>query len=247
MRLALLTLLTTFSLYGVEVTITPDSDTTISQAEMDVVKKAYIGTKMTVHDDKLKVYLSDNRKLSDIYLKEVGLSDDEKISLRHMVERTLAKKMIEKIQDETELTEDVIKSYYIAHKDEYKGEERFDYYYLIFDDYKSAVDFYFKHEKDADKMMDIIKKENITVMPFKKMPKSQAPFNLLEAFSKEVKPVILPPLHMRKYEIVYGIKKYAPEVLPYTQVRHQIRKKLFDEAYQDKKDAYMLSLESKGK
>ena len=246
MRLALFTLLTTFSLYGVEVNVMPDSNLSISQAEMAVVKKAYVGTQMVVNDEKLRLYLSDNRKLSDLYIKNVGLKGDEAITFRHTVERILAKKMIEKIQDETELTEDVIKSYYIAHKDEFKSEDRFDYYYLVFDDFRSAAEFYLEHNSSVEAILDIAKKEKITVVPFKGVPKSRAPFHLVQAFYKEVKPIILPPQHGRKYEIIYGVTKHAPEALPYQQVRSKIHDKLFDEAYKDKKDAYMLSLEQKG-
>ncbi len=208
-------------LSAVDVTLSKDTNLSVKPIELEVVKEAYANSSATLHMDKLTKHLYENRVLSNIYLeRNTPLSPKESVKIKHLIERTLATKVVQEIEEETRLTPEVIKSYYIAHQKDYQYEPTYDFRYISFKTFEEASDFYLKHKDDVAEILE--SDHNLTVYRFEKQPKSRVYYTILEHSLKHKMPFVLAPQKIENYEVIYVTQRHSPLPVPFAQVKNQI-------------------------
>jgi len=247
MRYTLLLLLS-LSLSAVELNLNKDTNLSVEQTEIDIVQKAYQGKNASINLKKLKTYLKDNRILSNMYLdRHNPLTEDEAMVLKHTIENVLAAKVIKEIQEETKISDDVVKSYYIAHQDDYMNEPTYDYTYISFETFEKASTFYLTHKDDIKTIFSYVKESNATVQKFVQKSESSVYYTIGKEAQKTETPFILAPQKLEEYVIMYVQAKHKPLPIPYEVVKANIKEMLFQKTATEKRNKLMLDYEQKAK
>ena len=232
---------------GVEVNLKQDANVSVLSEEIEVVKKAYEGTKSHLKIPRLKAYLSDNRILSNLYMQKYpAFNEEQEIKLKHMTEKYLAEKFIMEYQEENYQSDDIAKSYYILNQDDYMGPKRYDYTYFIFESFDEALQFYNAKKNDTDYLEKFsVTENNASVIPFVKQPEYSTYYTVVDAVKHSELPLLLPPQQIKKYEVILVRNVHEQQPIPYENVKKEIKDKLFQEALNKIRNEFMIAYEKK--
>lgn len=212
---------------AITININNDKNTTVSPLEIEIhIKDAFkkFGVKPTKEAAKKRI--QENRILANVYIKKYGIPKNIYIRSKLNIESDLADAYVKKEQEKIELSNDVLKSYYIVHKEDFTKPKSIEAIVKRFNDYEKAVKFY-----------NICRKENnITALTKEERPQEffiQGLHPIIRPLLKKVKEnSCIPPLYLGKDFLVFVIfNKKKEKILPFLEVKNQIRKILLKKAY----------------
>ncbi|BCD63186.1 hypothetical protein NitYY0826_P27 (plasmid) [Nitratiruptor sp. YY08-26] len=135
-------LIATFS-YGLQLSISPDKNVSVTKSDIDALK---FYTKEKFHfimnEDGAKKIAKENRILANAYLKEGLLTPFKKRVILIQVEKELADQYVKRLQKSIHLSEKVLKSYYYDHLKQFKKSDEVQLVQYRFKTFEDALTFY---------------------------------------------------------------------------------------------------------
>lgn len=235
-----ISLLLAVSAGAVEIDISPSKSPIASQTEVsvfvsDVKKREHV----VLDDDVAKSVVENNRLLADAYLKEVGIKATDLQKFRFGIEKQLAADLVTKYQEKIKTDEDVLKSYYVTHLDEFKIGNEITFKAYTYDAYADALNMYEHFSASNEGLETYAKDHNATIQFREHFPVGNLD-NALKYLLEEERetPYLTVPTRYREKYILLIVQQHETDVLlPYEKVKHEIRQKLLREVRNRSRDA----------
>lgn len=165
MRIALSLCAMSMALSAITLNIGLDDGAPITTAE----KEAFIADtrqkqRITIDKKEAERILTENRRLADGWIKEDGLTENELLKIRFDLERAFSERLIRKHQEKIEIDDDVLKSYYMANKDEFVYGTGVSFKAYTFGAFNEAAAFYAKFKDNYSSIPEYVNENNITVV-----------------------------------------------------------------------------------
>ena len=237
-RIAFLVSFFIATLFGIEVEIKKDTNISVTSQEVQALKY-YISKTLNFHltNEGAKRLAKENKMFANQYIKEYGLSDEDKGYIRTCVEKYLAERFIQKKQRELPINREILLSYYKDHRSQYKKPDLVDAVLFWFDDADKAIRFYQK-SKEVKKYEDLVRMAQemgarIEDMGLRDVRGFRSPTKeLLQKYKKSgyaLPPVIVSPesasvLYVKEYKHQKGFQSFD-EALP--EVKRNFYKQAF--------------------
>ncbi len=213
------------SSYAVNIQLLPDKNPQITQQDVEALK-AYVKEKyhFIMNESGAKRIAKDNRILANEFLKKGLLSPFERNLIRVELEKRLADKMVKNIQKNIKISDDVIRSYYEDHIDEFKEPDKIKIVSHTFDSYEKAIDFYKGNKGNPGKKKDL---------GIKEVDSLKAPYRGFIEKGKEnycIPPIVL---GKKKYNVLC-VEKYidnSSKHIPYPKVKKRIKNILYKKTF----------------
>lgn len=225
---------------AIEIDISPSKSPVASQSEVsafvsDVKKREHV----LLDDDVAKSIVENNRLLADAYLKEVGIKTAYLQKIRFGIEKKLADNLVEKYEETIRTDDDILRSYYVAHIDEFKIGNEIAFKAYTFKTYKDAFNMYERFSAHKEGIESYAKEHNATVQQREHFPVDNLDSALKYLLDEKRKtPYLTVPTRYRGKYILLQVKQYETDVLlSYEKVKHEIRQKLLRKIRNRSRDA----------
>ena len=229
-------------LFAIKIDVKVDENKSITPTnrEKDAFKSFSKETmRFNISDQGAYNLIKENRALANEYIKKFGISEFDKARLKVESEMYLANKMIKTIQQSISIPYEVLYSYYLDNKNQFKEGDKVDAIMFFFIDPDKAIDFYLKvkNEKinvnNLAKEFNFVQKKHVDLDVEKLKPVIKT---ILKKSKK--KKYLLPPLIGSKYSVVMYIEKYKKSkgYKPFDKVKSVIEKKLYNETFIKKRN-----------
>ncbi len=215
------------ALHGVEIEVKPSLDVNVTKQELKLLEEIYAdhGVK-SLNIPKVRKYVSENRVLSEAYLKKHTLSPKLLLNIQHKIENILAKEMLEEIENEVFIDDTIAKSFYETHKQEYTTQPTYSYTHYLFSTYKEAVDFYNTYVSNVEGIKML---KEITTQPIVDIPENLTYYAVKHKSNHKNLPKLLSPQFIEnQYSVILITKRVEAKVLPFNKVGNKIKHQLFD-------------------
>ena len=218
---------TTIFLSAVEVDIKADKKIIVDADETGTLINMGQSENIQIDKKDAKRLIEENRKIADLFLLEAHLPQPYLTSLRLNVEKQLANMMTKQYSEKFELSDEVLRSYYLAEKDKFYKEKQIQIEVLKFSDFETALQAYRACEKSPESSGAYAEKQGIEVIK-----QSVDVHNLHVQLKSQLREndesnYLLPPQVWGDGFIVVRIAGYIQKgYRPYDTVKDEIREKL---------------------
>ena len=202
--------------------------------------KQFLIDKMHFHPDNQKDLdkrLNEDWLLANYFVKKYN-SPFEEADVTNMVNRYLADKAVEKIQRSVKISDDVLRSYYLDHKNKYRMKAIVTFDLYTFKSLQKADAFYrFAKEHNASEVAAYTKKERIKTSSYKSRLNMMLPVFRLVMIDLEQSGYYTPPVYYNHdFDVLYikNIEK-KDEYVPYRVAKKEIAKKLYKQTFLKKR------------
>ncbi len=185
--------------------------------------------------------------LAEVYVQN-NFNDYEKSKLTNMVNRYLAKEQIKKIQKKIDISEDVVKSYYLDHLDNYKLKPYVEMKIFNFDTLESAHAFYiFTQSHTYDESLQHAVKEDIAYVQYNNPFNRMMPEMRHSLRDMKQKNYFTPPqLYKKQYMVTYIENITEREgYVAFEKTRKYIKKLLWKKTYLKQRSDLLSQYEAK--
>ena len=220
---------------AVEFDIQRDSSIEVTKSDVNALKR-YLKEKFKFHisDKGARKVVKENRILANEYLKKDLLKKQDKDLLKIELEMKLADKFTEYLQRKIKIPENVLKSYYYDHREDYKQSDEVTLERIRFKNFDEAMKFYNEILKQKEKKDHLLKKYHGKVI-YKGTVKKERLKNSIQSFLKEeMQNTYLPPMVLQADRIdVYYVHTYqkAKGYKPYIKVKKEIENILYKRTF----------------
>ncbi|SMC10168.1 hypothetical protein [Nitratiruptor tergarcus] len=246
MRKLFLLSLIAISLFAIDIKISPDKNITVSYQDTKAIKTFYQEVfKFRLADEGAYKLAEENRILANAYIKRYGLDNNDIARIKVETELYLANHMVKNIQNSIKLSDKVLYSYYIDHKDQFKGSDKVDLVIFYFKDPEKAVDFYIKAKGKTLEEAKKIASKDIVIKEYKNLDiKKMKPFfqNIIQKYGPKH---FLPPIFDEVSSVSY-IQDYhkAQKYKKFEDVKEEIRKLLYSKTFLRERNKILLQYKS---
>jgi len=219
-----------FPACAIELNISPSKDMNVSNDEMEIIKQiVYKKNHIMLTNNAAKKYIIENRKLSDSYLKKYAISKNVLLNHKLTLEEELANEYVKKHESTLNLSEETLKSYYIAHKSEFIKPKNLEFYPIKFQNFDVAMKFFLSHKNNIASIESYIKNKKIEPV---KLPITEVNFAIRDIFKIAHDQTLLPPVFYRGSFIVFYVSKiFKKSYLPYKKAKQKIKEALLKKAF----------------
>ncbi len=217
-------------LYGIELSVKSTERTYPNELEIDFLKNNLKSKKIVIDDKEASRVLEENTILSNLLLKEYGLSKKLKTELKIDIEGKLADELVKQKERSIDVNDDVLLSYYKDKKKRFFSKNMVTMQVYMFEDFESALKVYqgfFQKPETLDKYAD---ENNISKVTQSLIFDDIHP--QIKGYLKETKEdnYIVPPQKWAKnFIIVYVEKIDAEHFKPFEEVKEEIKALLTNE------------------
>lgn len=209
----------------------------ISNSEVSALIAMFKMNHINISKKNAKEVVRDNRLLSEQYIKEYGLNNEYLTTLRLSIEKDLAEKLVAENLKQLDVNDDVIKSYYIDNKEDYKKPDEVKLKIYEFNDYDSAQKFYKLFSKNIANIDLYSTDNNISI---KEIKSPIVNLNALIAIAanvtkKEINKISYPIRINGKFILVEPIEYYTNLYQDYKLKKDEIKLKLLLKISNDKR------------
>jgi len=225
------------------------SDTSVSKDEIDVMKvHIYEKNRFTANSDKdIKNIIYRNKILSNAFLDKY-YDKDEKTKTSIMLNEYFAKKIVQKIQAEIGISNDVVRSYYLDHVEDYRYLTTAELDIYMFDSLDEAYKFYdFSTKNSVQDALSYLEENKIKSRPYNGALKFMygSIRNALRN-DKEENYFTPPQYRLNKYVTIFVKKmKNKPGYIELKDVEKNVKKKLWQLTYLKKREEIINEYEQK--
>jgi hypothetical protein len=221
----LMAFLVVLSGWALEIEMRPEKKIEVTNSDVEAIKeytrKRY---RFIMNEDGARKVVRENRILANEYVRQGLLSKKERDLIRIEVEKKLADAMVSKIQRRIRISDEVAKSYYKDHLDEFKKPDEIKIVRYRFKRFDDAVEFYKGSKKGVGEKKDLGWKRIDSLKP--------AYRSFIE---KGKEGYYLPPIIVGKnvYDVLY-IEKYKnndSKHIPYEEVKEKIKDLLYKKTF----------------
>lgn len=224
--------------FSLSITINAQEDNNISNKEVSFFQASLLKQRYQINKESARKILQENRFLSDIYLKSGAVDENILINFQLELERNLAKKIIEENEEKISISDEILKSYYLANQKEFENPNRVDLSIYKFKTFKSALEFFNNFNKNI-KNINIYAEENSLDITIKKdisLNSLEKQLRFMIEFSKNTPPYLLEPqFYYDHFSVVHVIKLNPSDIKKFDNVKNIISKKLHKERLHDMK------------
>ncbi len=217
-------------LYGIELSIQSANRTYPNESEIELLKKN-LKSKMIIIDDKESArVLEENMILSNLFLKEAGLSKEFKTDIKIYIEGKLADELVRQKEKSIDVSDDVLLSYYKDKKKKFFSKNMVKMQIYMFDDFESALKVYEDFYKKPAALDKYAGENNISKVTQDLMFDNIHP--QIKGYLKDVKEenYIVPPQKWAKNFIVVYVEKIDTEYFkPFEEVKEEIKTLLLND------------------
>ncbi|BCD68944.1 peptidyl-prolyl cis-trans isomerase [Nitratiruptor sp. YY09-18] len=232
-------IITTINTFAINIQIKPDTNISVSNQEIQwEIGHAYTTKGIKPTQNAAKKYIEENRKLANAYLKKFKIPQSLFVKYKLTVEEDLAREYIKKYQEKLNLTDDVLRSYYEYHKEDFLQPKRFKAVMKKFNSFAEAMAFYNQCQKKKEDILHKIKKSEIKEYNIAHI------HPMVRSFFKDIKKEgCLPPLYIGDKYAVFVVTKVEPKsYLPYQKVKEDIRRILLKKSFEKTRRELLKSL-----
>jgi hypothetical protein len=240
--------------YSVEIDVRPSNTIKVDSKDVDLfkyyLKKVY---RIYIPEYGAKKIAEENRILANEFLKNYGLSENDKRYLKLITEKYLSEKFVEKFQKENaHLDEKVLLSYYLDNKDKFKNEDEVYVVMFAFDNPEKAIRFYNasnESNKKYEEVEKLAKELNATIKEkgWVSVKKIKQPFRSIIEKKKKGGLALFPEMVSSNSFIVLYSKEYKKRegYKPFEKVRKTIEQFLLKETFNDFRNQLLKKYKSK--
>jgi|GEM_PF-2268816 len=251
MRVIVLMLAIIVFSFAIEIDLKPDNNLSVGYEDAQALKDyLYQIYRYRITDQGAYDIVKENRLLANTYLKRNQVSPQDTKYLTIVTEKYLAESFIKKLQKAQNVSDKVLLSYYLDHKDEFKNEDKLYFILLEFPSFNKAMSFYqLAQKKSPQQAIEKARTEyNATIKDL-----GWKDFSSLKTATKSFiqqgkKEYFLPPfiitsnridiLYVKDYQEGKGYKKFD-------EVKDEIKKILYTKAFIKERNKILHQLESK--
>lgn len=234
----LLTILCLSSLFAVEIDIKVNSDSyQATPQEVALLQEGYLHRRIQINNDDAANVIQENRYLSQEYLKKHKVPSNVMINMKLEFEKYLAASVVKEMESKIKIEDDVSKSYYVVHKDEFYQPKKIDVSIYHFDDFNTALKFYDRFKENQNELVNYVKDNNISMSEQQvEFPRLNRMFQDMITYGKQKAPFILPPQFFYQHYSVVFVKSITQSgIKPFEDVKASIEKKLHRQALEKMK------------
>jgi hypothetical protein len=223
-------------LYAINITITQtDALSKPTKGEIDAIKAIYINNNIGIDTNKAKELITENRILAKEYLRSHEMPEVFKENILLSAEKQLADKMVALIQKDIKIDEEVLNSYYIAHKKDFIHAEIVDICIIQFDSFKEASTFYFQNQNDFKNIQQHCLDDNSTTRKTLAIDSLHQSLKEQILFSDKEELLLTPQFFKDHYSLVYSRVVEYPGYTPFEKVKDEIKYILHQQTFNKRK------------
>jgi len=220
------------SLFAADITIKPSSSYVADRQEVALIQSAFLKQRIQIDDDDALNIIQENRFLADEYIKKNQVPQEVLLNMKLEFEKHLASEVVREMESKIEIEDEVVKSYYIANKEEFYKAPEIELNIYRFQTFDEAYLFYKRFVSQKDGIDEYVNEHNVSNNTEKtEVNRLNKLFQEMILNTKEQPPFLLPPQFFYKHYSVLYIKHIGEaDVLEYEFVKEKIAKKLHEKA-----------------
>lgn len=228
-----------FSLFSVEIHLKPKVSQDITTKQHAFISYLKHEKNFTLNNpDDAKTLIKENEALANAYL-DSSLSSHEKVRLEVAIDELLSKQMVKKVQKSIDISEDVITSYYLNNRNDFKLEPLLAIEIYEFKNYNEASKLYMYTQKhQSDEIKTYIDAAKASKKDLKRRLNQLHPSIASLIKKQEQKSgYFLPPLYLKDKFIVIYIRAFddSAKYIPLRQSKTKIKNILWEKTYLKKR------------
>ena len=212
---------------GSQVTVSPADE---QEAMMDAQQ---YGIRIDSKD--ARALVKKNRILANAYVEQYGVPKELQVRFRFNLEKALVRELIRKVEKNIDLSDNVLKSYYLANKEEFRVPKKIVFTLMTLPDYQQALSLYNHYKNIPSEVKDFKgdKENNITVEQFTMGLQEMNPALKVVLKDTNATQYLTPPQKFYKNYIVMYVQSFVPAgYRPYdSKVKSEIRALLLKKVY----------------
>jgi predicted transcriptional regulator len=214
-------------LYAIEIDFIADKKIDVSQDEITQFKAQVLKQRIRIDDKEAKRVLMENRILANYYLKNEKVPQFFKLNLVHKTEKLLAKMLVDKYEEELELSDDILLSYYRAKKDEFYRQKQILLNVYKFKDFDSALEMYMAKRDKMDSLDSYAKEHEIKMIEQLLEVSNMHQQIRSNLRNLEDENYLVPPQKWADgYIVVHAVRFVEENYMPYEEIKEDIRERL---------------------